>query len=378
MAMTAEKQTVFDWIDQHRAELSEQHLTRVELRGARVARVSLGRLLRRPAPEGGLRGGSGQRDDADGVLRDVRPRQARARRLRGVRRGARDVAGAGDVPQAARRLSPLGGGAYGSALRARDGRARRRARGQGGDGAPSVARHHQVLRRAGREGVRLEARARRPRLLRRPRRRHQLSSHVAAGARQLDRVGHALRRVLEQDLHVRVPGAADVGERGQPRGHEQLPHHRPRARRPRRRLPHVHHHQVHEGVHAPAPGHVDAQRVHPRGGAGDVRQPGADLQPDPVLVALPFARDGRAHPRRARAERAARGGHHPLPGLIRLGDADARRPAQSRDGGDHLSRTSSWRGRPRSARRRRRSRARSRRRSTWRRWTTRSCRRSPS
>ena len=26
MAMTAEKQTVFDWIDQHRAELSEQHL----------------------------------------------------------------------------------------------------------------------------------------------------------------------------------------------------------------------------------------------------------------------------------------------------------------------------------------------------------------
>jgi aminobenzoyl-glutamate utilization protein B len=57
-------------------------------------------------------------------------------------------------------------------------------------------------------------------------------------------------------------------------------------RRPRRRLPHVHHHQVHEGVHAPAPGHVDAQRVHPRGRAGDVRQPGADLQPDPVLVAL--------------------------------------------------------------------------------------------
>jgi hypothetical protein len=26
MAMTAEKQIVFDWIDQHRAELSEQHL----------------------------------------------------------------------------------------------------------------------------------------------------------------------------------------------------------------------------------------------------------------------------------------------------------------------------------------------------------------
>ena len=48
-----------------------------------------------------------------------------------------------------------------------------------------------------------------------------------------------------------------------------------------------------------------------------------------------------------------------------LGDADAGRPAQSRDGGDHLSEPRAGGTARRSARRRRSSRGRSRRRSTW-------------
>ena len=106
--------------------------------------------------------------------------------------------------------------------------------GQGGDGEARHSRHAQVLRRAGGEGVRLEAGARRPRLLRRSRRRHQLPPRLFPQLCQHDHLGHPLRRLLEQDVHLRMPASGDLGGAWAP---ATAPTRIPRRARPARSTP---------------------------------------------------------------------------------------------------------------------------------------------
>ena len=171
MAMTAEKQTVFDWIDQHRAELSEQHLlvwnfAEPAWREYRSAAFFVD-LLRKAGFE--VEAGSATMPTAFCAT------FGRGKPVLGAYAEYDAVPGMSQAPVTYRKPrdgfhrsaaghtdphSALGMGALAGVLGAKAAMERHR-----------PARHHQVLRRAGREGVRLEARARRPRLLRRPRRR---------------------------------------------------------------------------------------------------------------------------------------------------------------------------------------------------------------
>ena len=118
-------------------------------------------------------------------------------------------------------------------------------------------RHAQVLRRAGGKGVRLEAGARGEGLFRRLRRFHLLSPAFF----EHDRMGDAVRLVLERRLHLRGAGAREV-DRQEPHAHEaHLSRGGAVPRRDRRAVPDVHDDQVHEGGDVPAHRHLDAERV---------------------------------------------------------------------------------------------------------------------
>ena len=79
----------------------------LEFPRAVLARIQIVAVVRGPAASRGFRGRAGHRGHADGVPRALaQRRRADARRLCRIRRGARPVAGAGAVSQAARRRQP--------------------------------------------------------------------------------------------------------------------------------------------------------------------------------------------------------------------------------------------------------------------------------
>ena len=199
---------------------------------------------------------------------------------------------AGAVPGAARGPAPLRRRAHRPPLHARRRRAGRLPGREGGDGAIRHRGATALLRRAGGEGLRLETGPRRQGLLRQRRRLHLLPPDE----RQHDRLGDALRLLLERGLHLRVRRAGAVDQQGPlaqgaRRQRGQPAQRGPHARRHRRHLPDVHADQVHQGGDVPAHGHLDPQRVHPGRRRRHLRQPSAPLEPDPVLLARPHAGD---------------------------------------------------------------------------------------
>ena len=96
---------------------------------------------------------------------------------------------------------------------------------EGGDGGARRAGHAQALRRAGGEGLRLQADPRRQGLLRWPRRRRRLASLALQHGDGRD----AFRRLLERRVHLR---GRDAGALDRPD-----PDARSRARTPRRAAP---------------------------------------------------------------------------------------------------------------------------------------------
>ncbi len=141
-----------------------------------------------------------------------------------------------------------------------------------------LARHARLLRRAGREGLRLEAGPCRARLLRRPRRRDQLPprlgalarEHRATGTRTAARTG---ARSTRSSAPSPRPGRAPAVRSGRTRTH-------PPARRARStpcRLMYTALEDA-EGGHAPPHRHVDGERGDPRRRAGDGRQRAAALR----------------------------------------------------------------------------------------------------
>jgi hypothetical protein len=163
------------------------------------------RPLRAAARRGFCRRGRLGRD-ADRVLRALGQFRPGARRLCRIRRGAGQLAAGRPPPGAARRAASVGCRAHRPAFRPRHHRTRRRARGEGGDGAVRSLRDLAVFWRAGRKGVRLQAGARRQGLLRRRRRLHLLSPafHQHRDPR------HPVRLLLECRLHLRDRRAREV------------------------------------------------------------------------------------------------------------------------------------------------------------------------
>ena len=209
MAMTTGKQTVFDWIDQHRAEPSEQHLrcgTSRSPRGASIARPPTSSIC---CAKAGFEVEEGIATMPTAFSRRSAA-AAGARLLRGVRRRARESPGAGAVPQAARRLhrsaaghtdphSALGVGAFGGRPAAKAAMEKHRLPGTLGSSAS------QPRRCAGR------SRSTPPTATTTTSTPTSASAPPHSAPLQHDGVGHALRRLLEQNLHLRVHASGNVG-----------------------------------------------------------------------------------------------------------------------------------------------------------------------
>ena len=172
-----------------------------------MARVQVGQGLLRALARRGLRGRGRLGRDADRVRGELGQGRARARHLRRVRRRPGQFPAGGDAPRPARGAASVGGGPHRSPFRPRHGRTRGRARDQGGDGEVRASGYAQDVRRAGREGLRLEAGACGQGLFRRQRRLHRLPPAL----RQHRHLGHPLRLLLECGLHLRDLGSPRPG-----------------------------------------------------------------------------------------------------------------------------------------------------------------------